>query len=329
MIYGSKSAFEGSKWNMPELEQNYKIWVAHYSTPTYPQRQNPDYNRKYDMWQYTNRGKVDGIAGGCDMIVSYFKASEQAAVDADATPNTAPPPKTQEEMLYTDTADQVTAKEVVNLRAGAGTNFEIVGTLKSGEFVKRVGLGTNGWSKLEYKGKTVYAITSYLTNEVINVEKPDIVDGMTFTEKSDRVTAKVEVNLRKTPSTDGEKVGQLVAGEFVSRTAISDSGWSRLTYNGQTVYAVTSYLTNEVSENNRPQDGAVTEHGMTFNPASANVTAKEETNLRDRPSTTDSTVIYTLKNGEYVKKVGESKEGWARLIYNGQTVYAINSFLTN
>ncbi len=329
MLYGSKSDFESNQWDMQQLEQNYKIWVAHYSTPTYPQRQNPDYNRKYDMWQYTNRGSVDGVEGGCDMIVSYFKASEQAAVDADATPNTAPPPKTQEEMLYTDTGDRVTAKEEVNLRAGAGTNFEIVGTLKSGEFVKRIGKGSNGWSKLEYKGKTVYAITSYLSNEVINVEKPDIVGGMTFTPKSDRVTAKVEVNLRKTPSTDGEKVGLLRAGEFVSRTAISDKGWSRLTYNGQTVYAVTSYLTNEVQETNKPQDGTVTEHGMTFNPVSTNVTAKEETNLRDRPSTTDSTVIYTLKNGEYVQKTGESKDGWARLIYNGQTVYAINSFLTN
>ncbi len=329
MIYGSKSDFESNQWDMAELEGNHKIWVAHYSTTTYPQKQHPDYNRRYDMWQYTNRGSVDGVEGGCDMIVSYFKASEKDALDNDVVIETAPPPKTQEEMLYTDAADQVTAKEEVNLRAGAGTNFEIVGTLKSGEFVNRIGIGKNGWSKLEYKGKTVYAITSYLTTEVITVEKPDIVGGMTFTPKNDRVTAKIEVNLRKTPSTDGEKVASLKAGEFLDRTAISDKGWSRLTYNGQTVYAVTSYLTNEVQENENPPDGSVTEHGMTFSPVNTNVTAKEETNLRDKPSTTDSTVVYTLKNGEYVQKVGESKDGWARLVYNGQTVYAINSFLTN
>ena len=54
--------------------------------------------------------------------------------------------------------------------------------------------------------------------------------------------------------------------------------------------------------------------------------AKEETNLRDKP-TTESDIIHTLVNGEYVTLVAESDSGWAKLMYNGRAVYAIKSFL--
>ena len=115
------------------------------------------------------------------------------------------------------------------------------------------------------------------------------------------------------------------------RIAKSDNGWSRLLFNGNVVYAVTSYLTTEAPEI-KPSDTpnnptTVTEHGMTFTLTALNVTAKEEVNLRDAPTTDGSNVVHTLKNGEYVTKTGVSESGWARLEYNGQIVYCIDSFL--
>ncbi len=333
MLYGAKTELENSEyWEMTKIENTYKVWVAHYSTPTYPQKQNPDYTRRYDMWQYTNRGNVDGVQGGCDMIVSYFKADERNAIDASVTPSVAEPPKTQEEQLYSEINDQVTAKQEVNLRKGAGTNFEIVATLKSGEFITRVGVGKNGWSKLLFGGQTVYAITSYLSNEVIEIQTPDVVFGMTFTPQNDSVTAKIEVNLRTLPTTDSESAGTLVSGTFLERTAISDRGWSRLKFNGQTVYAVTSYLTTEapqITPSTQPTDATtVTEYDMTFTLTAVNVTAKEEVNLRNMPTTHGSNVVHTLKNGEYITKTGVcAASGWARLELNGQTVYCVDSFL--
>ncbi len=329
MFYGDKSALENTAlWETSRIAKSYKIWVAHYSTPTYPQTERPDYSGRYDMWQYTNRGNVSGVNGNCDMIVSYFKANEAAAKDNTQKVENAKPPKTEEELLYTDASDSVTAKQEVNLREGPSTKYSVVGVLKSGEFLKRTGIGKNGWSRLIYGGKTVYAITSYLSTEVVKLPEKDIVNGMEFSAKADRVTAKVEVNLRSLPSTGASVVGVLKAGEFLNRTAISSNGWSRLTFNGQTVYAVTNYLTDTVPETNKPQTDVITEYGMEFTPVSVNVTAKEEVNLRDKPSSSGTNVVHTLKNGEYVQKVGESKTGWARLIYNGQTVYAISSFLT-
>ncbi len=333
MFYGAKNDLQNiSVWETSRIEASFKVWVAQYTTPAYPQTQKPDYKGRYDMWQYTNRGTVDGVEGNCDMILSYFVSEKAEAKDASKTPATAKPPKTQEELLYTDVNDTVTAKEVVNLREGPSTKYNVVGTLKSGEFLTRTGKGSNGWSKLNFNGKTVYAITSYLSNEVIKTPERDIVNGAEFTPASDRVTAKSEVNLRSQPTTDSEIVGTLKSGTFLSRTATGSNGWSRLDFGGKTVYAVTSYLTTTAPEidPNAPHkpEGDTTEHGMVFTPSHSNVTAKEETNLRDKPTTDGSTVIHTLKNGEYIEKVAESTAGWSKLIYNGQTVYAVTSFLT-
>lgn len=330
MFYGAKNEIENSLyWDTNYLENKYKIWVAYYSTPTYPQIESPNYLGKYDMWQYTNRGSVNGINGNCDLIVSYIDFKEAKPKDSNAEIKTATAPKTEEEKLYTDVSDSVTAKEIVNLRSGAGMNFEVVATLKSGDFLNRIGIGKNGWSKLIYNGKTVYAITSYLTDKVVEVPKKDIVNGMEFIPHNDSVTAKIEVNLRGLPTTDSESVGKLVGGTFLNRTAISNNGWSRLEYNGQVVYAVSSYLTTEapVISSKPVETDTVTEHGMIFKTITpVNVTAKDETNLREKP-TTDSNIVYTLKNGEYITKNAVSDSGWARLEYNGQTVYAVNSFL--
>lgn len=327
MFYGSKADLtDKSAFDTEEISKGYKIWVAQYKNPPYPQSEKPDYNGKYDMWQYTNRGTVSGIEGNCDMVVSYFTKTLQKPKDSNAQIITAEPPKTEEELLYTTVDETITAKDIVNLRQGAGTNFEVVSVLKNGVCLKRIGIGKNGWSKLNLNGQTVYAISSYLTTDLSSKPEPppDIVDGNTFTTKKDKVTAKQEVNLRMSPTTTGQIVGLLKNGTVLERTAISNKGWSRLIYNGQTVYAVTSYLTDNLSYKPPVEDGIKTE----FQSVNEQVTAKNETNLRSLPSVTDSQIIYTLKNGEYVTRTGVSTNGWSRLVYNGKTVYAVTSYLT-
>ena len=44
----------------------YKIWLAQYA-------EQPSYSRtRYDMWQYTRRGSVNGISGKVDLNVSFM-----------------------------------------------------------------------------------------------------------------------------------------------------------------------------------------------------------------------------------------------------------------
>lgn len=326
MFYGARSEIsDETYWDISKIEKKYKVWVAQYAEIPYPEKNMPDYEGRCDAWQYTNKGHVDGIPVNVDLIVCYFTKQEATAKNSAAAPTDVKAPLTEEEKLYTAVNEQVTAKELTNLRTAATTRGDIVTTLKNGEIVTRVGIGKNGWSKLRYSGQTVYAITSYLTTD-LNVKEPttpveqDIVAGHTFTQKNDRVTAKDYVNLRVLPTTDSDSVGQLNSGEFLERTAVSERGWSRLLYNGQVVYAVTSYLSNEIIAPPSHSDGFVA--------VDEQVTAKEETNLRTKPTTDGSEIVYLLKNGEYVKRIGINEaSGWSKLDYNGQTVYAITSYL--
>ena len=345
MLYGARDELVSSaSWNISEIEKDYKIWVAQYPAVTYPAIQKPDYSGRCDAWQYTNKGRVSGIEGGVDMVVCYFERDRKEAKNESKRPANAAPPLTDEEKIYTLVNETVTAKNMTNLRTAATTKSDVVATLYNGETVTRVAVGTNGWSKLSYNGKTVYAISSYLTTDLsLKTEDPadqDIVDGQTFSKRADRVTAKEVVNLRALPNTSSEILGTLRRGEFLDRTAVGDRGWSRLTYNGKDVYAVTSYITTDMPsedttlapETGKPETAPPDTTGegfkTQFSAVDERVTAKVQTNLRDAPSTVTGNVVYTLKNGEFVKRTGVSQNGWSRLEYNGMTLYAVTSYLT-
>lgn len=63
-IYANKTWLT-SKINTGSLT-GYKIWLAQYAaTPSYSAT-------RYDMWQYSSKGKVSGISGNVDMNISYI-----------------------------------------------------------------------------------------------------------------------------------------------------------------------------------------------------------------------------------------------------------------
>lgn len=328
MFYSSLSDIH-THWEVSDIEKKHKIWIAQYSQTIYPDKETPDYNGTCHAWQYTNKGHVKGINGNVDMVVCYFKNDQTTPKDTSASTPKASTPLTEEDKMYSSVNEKVTAKEETNLRSLATTKSDIIATLKNGQTVTRIGVGSNGWSKLKYNNKTVYAITSYLTTDltVMQKEPEDIVLGQKFESKKDKVTAKEEVNLRSQPSTSSDVVGSLKSGTFLERTSVSANGWSRLIYNGQTVYAITNYLSHEVIE--KPEPKPTTPPSDGFTAVDEQVTAKSETNLRDKPSLEGSQVVHTLKNGEYIKRIGVHSNGWSKLEYNNQIVYAISSYLTN
>lgn len=62
-VYASRS------WYNANLDadklSDYCIWLAEY-------RSTPLYSGYYDMWQYTSKGKIDGITGNVDLNISYL-----------------------------------------------------------------------------------------------------------------------------------------------------------------------------------------------------------------------------------------------------------------
>lgn len=330
MFYASRNdlmlRFETSR-----IEPITKIWVAHYSQIAYPQVEIPDYAGKYDMWQYTNMGVTSGVSGKVDLNVSYFVTSK-AKPKSDKEPEDAKSPEIKDS-AYTEVNETVTAKDIVNLRESASTKSNILGSLKNGDTLTRTAVGTNGWSKILYDGKTVYAVSSYLTTDLtVKATSSEETIDKTYAAVNEKVTAKELVNLRDGATTSSKVVGSLKNGETLTRIGIGNNGWSKLELDDQIVYAISSYLTTDLEYKPPTQSNVSSTEPQTdgFTAVSEQVTAKSETNLRSVPSSKDgaNTVVYTLKNGEYVERIGVNTDsGWSKLIYNGQTVYAITSYL--
>ena len=68
---------------------------------------------------------------------------------------------------------------------------------------------------------------------------------------------------------------------------------------------------------------------LDFEEISDQVTAKQETNLRSIPSQdADSQVLRTLLNGEVAQRIAVSKNGWSKLVIDGNVYYAATNYLT-
>lgn len=178
-------------------------------------------------------------------------------------------------------------------------------------------------------------------SELIVAEEEPVIaeESMRFTDIAETVTAKDVVNLRLNPSTtDSENiVAQLVNGEVAERIGINDiTGWSKLMYNGQVVYAVSSYLTTDqdykipVPETNpnrvTTKDGRI----IIFADVDNYVTPKQYVNLRLEPSTSqgNATIHCQINNGTVVHRTGYSEDsGWSRVEYDGVVVYVVSSMV--
>lgn len=62
-VYASRSWYN-TNLEVSKLDK-YRIWLAEY-------RSTPLYSGYYDMWQYTSKGKIDGIEGNVDLNISYM-----------------------------------------------------------------------------------------------------------------------------------------------------------------------------------------------------------------------------------------------------------------
>lgn len=249
MFYAARNELQDDTlWDTSGLELKYRIWVAQYGIGDYPDTQKPEYTGLHAMWQYTNEGNVEGIESGVDLNVAYFGYREAAESREEGSAETVEA-NPEVGVNFTDVSEQVTAKEVTNLRStmDQGSDANIVAELHNGETVLRTGTGNNGWSRVEYNGQTLYAVSSLLTTDLSYtppVQEPESEFKTKFTTVSENVTAKEVTNLRNRPSVEepSQVIAQLYHGEVVVRTGISDVGWSRVEYNGQTLYCISSYL---------------------------------------------------------------------------------------
>ena len=257
IFYASRGELLGdAKWNTSQIQDRYKIWMAWYNQDTSGLTTGPAYDGQCAMWQYSNKGTIAGIGKAVDVDVAYFgydgtekakdTTSERATASADV----------EALMKFNSVDESVTAKNSTNLRnkPSQDSDSTVMLTLQNGQVAQRTGVSDSGWSRVVFEGNTYYAVSSFLTTDLSapkqETEPVQAVENSgfktKFTDCNEVVTAKEVVNLRSKPSVTDEDsmvVASLNAGDTAVRTGINaEYGWSRVEYNGQTLYCVSSYI---------------------------------------------------------------------------------------
>ena len=294
MFYASRNEMEESaQWNMDTLGSRYRVWVSQYPEQPYPETPASTYSGTHAMWQYTSQGTVAGIRGSVDVNLAYFGYS-QAAAAKDQTPAEEVAANPELGINFTEVNDTVTAKELTNLRSLPTTlDSEVVYQLSNGETVQRTGIGSNGWDRVIYNGQKLYAVHNFLTTDLSGGDG-NATEGASHSGTAENGAAGDSAS--QSDGAAGSASGSSEEAEAASGSAPADDGTSESA-------------------------------GMVFRDVSEAVTARDQVNLRDQPSTDTGNVVGTLSYGEAVVRTGVSDTGWSRLEVNGQVVYASSRLL--
>lgn len=144
--------------------------------------------------------------------------------------------------------------------------------------------------------------------------QPEENGGGDNQQSEETVYASQTVNVRKSPSTDGEQAGQLYAGESIQRIG-TEGEWSKVLFEGEECYIKSEFLTAEQTQ--AADDG--------FEAVDEYVEALQNVRMRRSPST-EGEIVGTLDGGTEVHRVGYSEQ-WSRIEYNGETCYVASEFL--
>lgn len=96
------------------------------------------------MWQYSSKGKVNGITGNVDMNYCYV---DYSSIINGRTPVLVHIPDEEVRNQFKPYRVKITAS-VLKVRKGAGTSYPITARVKNGEVYTIVG-ESNGWGKLK------------------------------------------------------------------------------------------------------------------------------------------------------------------------------------
>ena len=190
MLYASKSSIT-DYWDFAAIK-DYDFWLAHYVEST-------NYKGEYAMWQYTCRGKVDGIKGYTDLNVSYYRYVY---------------PSEPIECIN----DAVTVYNSYNKNSGEG------GIIVKGVIYERIRTLVTGWSEIRYNGMVGYV-------------KTDEIKKAEFTKCDETLTLDSKKHIYSVAVTnDTYKVGTLAAGTKIQATATYKNKWYEFIRDGEKVY---------------------------------------------------------------------------------------------
>lgn len=149
-----------------------------------------------------------------------------------------------------------------------------------------------------------------------------------YTATGDTVYALEKLNVRKSASTDSDKLGSLSKDASAKRIAVGSNGWDKIEFNGGTGYVMSKYLTTKKPEGvteNTSTNNTVPEPKWTS--TGDTVYSTKSLNVREGWGTSFKS-IGGLTVGQKIKRIATGDNGWDKIEYEGQNAYVMSKYLT-
>lgn len=127
--------------------------------------------KAYDVANVSGESAVTGSKSVTITVKDVNSNNNNNNNNSNNNPTT--PSGTTQEPTFTAVNETIYAKSKANVRSSYSTSSSIVGSLKVGDSLTRIGISSNGWSKVTYNGKTAYVSSSLLTKTKPEEEKPE------------------------------------------------------------------------------------------------------------------------------------------------------------
>ena len=196
----------------------------------------------------------DSITKG---IQEVLVAKQEAEKPQEAVEET--PAETEQPQM---TATEAKATSVVNMRSSDSEKADKLGKAQIGDTFQVLEQRANGWTKLTDGTKEFFIKSEYLEVTASapaagdaaseqTAEQPQEAQEQTAQEASASntlpgsngyVTATTTVNVRKSASETGERLGTIYMGERLELIMNQADGWTKVKYQGQTAYVKSEFL---------------------------------------------------------------------------------------
>ena len=187
----------------------------------------------------------------------------------------------------------------LNMRSGAGTSYEIVGTLKENTKVEIIS-EHNGWYKIKYGNGYAYVSANYITLK----EPTTTPETPSTASKTGVVYNASSLNVRNGAGTSYAKIGSLNEGAKVEIVG-EDNGWYKIKYGNGYGYVSANYITLKEPATTPETPSTASKTGVVYNASSLNVRNGAGTSYAK---------IGSLNEGAKVEILSESN-GWYKIKY--------------
>ena len=203
----------------------------------------------------------------------------------------------------------VNCRQSITLRTSPSTSAGEICQIPLGSAVSYLGSAENGFYKIIYNGSTGYGLASYLSPyrsyETVNNNS---VSYPTYYV----VNCKQSITLRTSPDTSAGEICQIPLGSAVSYISAASNGFYYISYNGNSGYALASYLSSAGNSS--------------YYDTCRVVNCMESITLRPAPDV-DSGEICQIPLGATVSFIAGAANGFYEIYYMGQHGYSLADYL--